>query len=235
MVAEKKRTAKPHKKNQEVQGAQEDVTAEKDVRSKAAVEGEGFFDPESADRAELLAKCREAKDQLKQTEERLLRLAADAENFKKRLQREKEEQTRYANEAFMRELLPVIDNLERALQHSATAPNQESLLEGVNMTLKGFIDTLARFGCTPLEATGKTFDPNFHEAVSQEESSEVEPNTVLRELQKGYTLKERLLRPAMVIVSKPASETEGDSGSQDPTETERAARNGEVKIPIRKA
>ena len=235
MVTEKKRTAKPHKKDQEVQGRQKEITAEKDETTKAAMEGEEIFAPESADRADLLAKYREVEDQLRQEKERVLRLAADSENFKKRLQREKEEQTRYANEAFMRELLPVIDNLERALQHSAPTPNQNSLLEGLTMTLKGFTDTLARFGCTPVEAIGKPFDPNFHEAVSQEESSEVEPNTVLKELQKGYLLKERLLRPAMVIVSKPASAAERDSGDQKPTESERTTNNGGIKIPVRKA
>jgi molecular chaperone GrpE len=179
-------------------------------------------------------RIKELEGRLEQAEERVLRTAADAENFKKRLQREKEEQTRYANETFMRELLPVIDNLERALQHSADAPNQEGLVDGLNMTLKGFFDTLARFGCTVIEAIGKTFDPNFHEAVSQEESSKVEPNTVLKELQKGYMLKERLLRPAMVIVSKPPSEAERDTRDQNPTETKRA-KSGEVKIPVRKA
>ena len=234
MVSKRERTAKPQEKDKKEQGQQVEVTAEGNDNAKAAVEAAEPFDPETADRAHLLAKYRELEDQLRQAEERVLRTAADAENFKKRLQREKEEQTRYANETFVRELLPVIDNLERALQHSATAPNQEVLLEGVNMTLKGFIDTLARFGCTVLEAIGKTFDPNFHEAVSQEESSKVEPNTVLKELQKGYMLKERLLRPAMVIVSKPASEVERETRDQNPTETERA-KNGEVKIPVRKA
>jgi molecular chaperone GrpE len=235
VVSEKERRAKPHKKDQEVQGRQEEITVGKDQETEAAVEAKEFFDPESADRADLLAKYREVEDQLRQEKERVLRFAADSENFKKRLQREKEEQTRYANEAFMRELLPVIDNLERALQHSVPTSNQISLLEGLTMTLKGFIDALARFGCTPLEAIGKPFDPNFHEAVSQEESSEVEPNTVLKELQKGYLLKERLLRPAMVIVSKPASEGKRASGEQKPTETERATKNGEIKIPVRKA
>ena len=160
--------------------------------------------------------------------------AADAENFKKRLQREKEDQTRYANEAIMRDLLSVLDNLERALQHSESPSNQEGLMEGLNMTLKGFIDTLARFGCTPVEAVGKPFDPNFHEAVSQEESSNDEPNTVLRELQKGYMLKERLLRPAMVIVSRPASQVGRETGDQGKGETEKANK-GEVKIKIKKA
>jgi molecular chaperone GrpE len=234
VVSEKERTAKPKEKDKEEQGQQVEVTAEKDDKAKAAVEAEEFFDPETADRDALLLRIKELEGRLEQAEERVLRTAADAENFKKRLQREKEEQTRYANETFMRELLPVIDNLERALQHSADAPNQEGLVDGLNMTLKGFFDTLARFGCTVIEAIGKTFDPNFHEAVSQEESSKVEPNTVLKELQKGYMLKERLLRPAMVIVSKPPSEAERDTRDQNPTETKRA-KSGEVKIPVRKA
>jgi molecular chaperone GrpE len=234
VVSEKERTAKPQEKDKEEQGQQVEVTAEKDDKAKAAVEAEEFFDSETADRDALLLRIKELEGRLEQAEERVLRTAADAENFKKRLQREKEEQTRYANETFMRELLPVIDNLERALQHSADAPNQEGLVDGLNMTLKGFFDTLARFGCTVIEAIGKTFDPNFHEAVSQEESSKVEPNTVLKELQKGYMLKERLLRPAMVIVSKPPSEAERDTRDQNPTETKRA-KSGEVKIPVRKA
>jgi molecular chaperone GrpE len=234
VVSEKERTAKPQEKDKEEQGQQVEVTAEKDDKAKAAVEAEEFFDPETADRDALLLRIKELEGRLEQAEERVLRTAADAENFKKRLQREKEEQSRYANETFMRELLPVIDNLERALQHSADAPNQEGLVDGLNMTLKGFFDTLARFGCTVIEAIGKTFDPNFHEAVSQEESSKVEPNTVLKELQKGYMLKERLLRQAMVIVSKPPSEAERDTRDQNPTETKRA-KSGEVKIPVRKA
>ena len=234
MVLKKERKDEPQGKIREVQEQQKDITAKKDDETEAAVKAEEHFEPESAERDNLLAKYRELEGQLREAEERVLRTAADAENFKKRLQREKEEQTRYANETFMRDLLPVIDNLERALQHSETASNQEGLLEGLNMTLKGFVDTLERFGCTALEAIGKTFDPNFHEAVSQEESSELEPNTVVKELQKGYLLKERLLRPAMVIVSKPAREVERDSTDKKPAETEKA-KNGEVKIPVRKA
>ena len=234
MVSEKERTAETQEKGREVQEEQKEFTAENVDKHITAEDSVEFFDPESADRDDLLSKYRELEYQLRQTEERVLRTAADAENFKKRLQREKEEQTRYANETLMRELLPVIDNLERALEHSVSAPNHEGLLEGLKMTLKGFTDALARFGCTPLETIGKAFDPNFHEAVSQEESSEVEPNTVLRELQKGYLLKERLLRPAMVIVSKPPSKAARHSEEQKATGTTRAKR-GEVKIPVRKA
>jgi molecular chaperone GrpE len=234
VVAKKEGRVKVEEKQKEVQHQQGEIAPEIENEAKAGVEAEELFDPESANREDLLAKFRELEEQLGQAEERVLRTAADAENFKKRLQREKEEQTRYANETFMRELLPVIDNLERALQHAANLNNQEGLLEGLNMTLKGFKDTLAKFGCVAIEAVGETFDPNFHEAVSQEENAELEPNTVLKELQKGYLLKERLLRPAMVIVSKPASEAERDTTKQESTESNRA-KNGEVKIPVRKA
>ena len=144
------------------------------------------FDAEAADKADLLKQYRDLEGQLKETREQMLRAVADADNFKKRIEREKEGQTRYANERIIRELLPVMDNLERALSHSASAADDVAgLLDGLNMTLKGFKDTLARFGCTPVEAMGKPFDPNFHEAVSQEERSTEESNTVVRELQKG--------------------------------------------------
>ena len=234
MVLKKERTAETQEKGKERQEQQEEITTEKDETANAAMAAEEVFDHESAKRSDLLAKIRELEDRLKEAEERVLRTAADAENFKKRLQREKEEQIRYANETLMRELLPVIDNLERALEHSQTAANQEGLHEGLNMTLKVFMDTLSKFGCTALDTIGKTFDPNFHEAVSQEKSSQVEPSTVVKELQKGYMLKERLLRPAMVIVSMQAQEGEGGRGGQETTETVNA-RNGEIRIPVRKA
>ena len=101
------------------------------------------------------------------------------------------------------------------------------------MTLKGFLDALARFGCTQVEATGKPFDPNFHEAVSQEESADHEPNTVLRELQKGYVLKERLLRPAMVLGSKRSSQQDTDS-REDTTAKKAETNSGEVKIKVKR-
>ena len=236
MVSKKKRTADPQNNVNENQGDQQEISPELENLARAAeaeIEQEEPFDPETADGDTLLAKYRELEDELSETQERVLRTAADAENFKKRLQREKEEQTRYANESFMRELLPVIDNLERALEHSEPGADQGGLQEGLNMTLKGFLDTLTRFGCTPVEAAGKPFDPNFHEAVSQEESADHEPNTVLRELQKGYMLKERLLRPAMVLVSKRTSQQDNATGEQT-TAKAAAANSGEVKIKVKK-
>ena len=237
MVSKEEQTTKPQRKEKieedrhpEVSSAQGDVAS----MEEDAVDEQQEFDPETAEREVLLAKYRELEDKLGEAEEKVLRTAADAENFKKRLQREKEDQTRYANEAIMRDLLSVLDNLERALQHSESPSNQEGLMEGLNMTLKGFIETLARFGCTPVEAVGKPFDPKFHEAVSQEESANDEPNTVLKELLKGYMLKERLLRPAMVIVSKPANQVNRETGDQDLTEADKANKD-EVKIRIKKA
>ena len=236
MVSKKKRAAEPQNSLMENQEDQQEISPELENQAQAGeaeIELEEDFDPETADGEALVAKYRELEDELSESQERVLRAVADAENFKKRLQREKEEQTRYANETFMRELLPVVDNLERALEHSETAADQGGLVEGLNMTLKGFLDTLTRFGCTPVEAAGKPFDPNFHEAVSQEESADHEPNTVLKELQKGYMLKERLLRPAMVLVSKQSSQQ--DTDSKEETTTKNAeTNNGEVKIKVKK-
>jgi len=236
VVSKEKRTAEPQNNVNENQEDQQEISPELENQARAdeaEIELEEAFDSETADGATLLAKYRELEDELSETQERVLRTAADAENFKKRLQREKEEQTRYANESLMRELLPVIDNLERALEHSEAGADQGGLLEGLNMTLKGFLDTLTRFGCTPVETAGKPFDPNFHEAVSQEESADHEPNTVLRELQKGYMLKERLLRPAMVLVSKRTSQQ--DNATREQTTAKAAeANSGEVKIKVKK-
>jgi len=200
---------------------------------KDEIEAAQDFDPEAADREALLAMYRELDGQLDEAKDRLLRTAADAENYRKRLQREKEEQTRYANEAIMRDLLAVIDNLERAFDHSQAESEQGSLVEGLKMTIDGFLNVFTRFGCTPLEAVGKVFDPNFHEAVLQEETADHEDNTVLRELQKGYMLKERLLRPAMVVVSKAPSERKAPTQEQAEDRSERTEA-GKVKIKVSK-
>ena len=236
MVSQEKRRTEPQDNVNENQEDQQEISPEVESQvqaGEAEIEQEEPFDPEAADKEALLVKYRELEAELSEAHERVLRTAADSENFKKRLQREKEEQARYANESFTRELLTVIDNLERALEHSGAGSDQGGLVEGLNMTLKGFLDTLTRFGCTQVEAEGKPFDPNFHEAVSQEESADHEPNTVLRELQKGYMLKERLLRPAMVIVSKRSSQQGTDTREQT-TAKNAEANSGGVKIKVKK-
>ena len=154
---------------------------------------------ESKDLSEILY---EKEREVQQLNDRLLRLAADFENTRKRLEREKSESISFANESLLRELLPVIDNLERALAHGEAEADLQGMLDGVRMTLKGFLGVMAKYGCTPFDSVGKPFDPNFHEALMQQESAEHPEKCVIQELQKGYTLNERLLRPASVIVSK---------------------------------
>lgn len=132
-----------------------------------------------------------------------LRERADQENFRKRMQREKEDLARFANENLLRAFLPILDNLERAVSHASQEPETAAgLLEGVEMTVDQFHKVLEKSGVSPVEATGKPFDPTWHEAMGQLESREYPPNTVVQELQKGYTLNDRLLRPALVMVAK---------------------------------
>ncbi|OEU62948.1 MAG: nucleotide exchange factor GrpE [Desulfuromonadales bacterium C00003094] len=130
-----------------------------------------------------------------------LRERAELENYRKRMQREKEDLARFANENLLREILPTLDNLERAVAH-AEQEQEGGLLEGVQMTLEQFRKTLERFGVVPVAAIGEPFSPDCHEAMGQMESSEYAPNTVVQEMQKGYTLNDRLLRPALVMIAK---------------------------------
>ncbi|MDR3568251.1 MAG: nucleotide exchange factor GrpE [Syntrophobacteraceae bacterium] len=148
---------------------------------------------------------KQRETELQEARERTLRLAAELDNTRKRLEREKTEGISYANESIMRQLVDVIDNLERALEHGEKDnENCGSLLDGVRMTLKSFLDVLAKFGAAPFESVGAEFDPNKHEAVVQEQNPDCPDMTVTREFQKGYTLRDRLLRPARVGVARSA-------------------------------
>lgn len=137
--------------------------------------------------------------------QRFLRTCAELENFKKRAEREKADAIKFSNEGLLKELISILDNLERAVNHSDETHNAESLKEGVKLTTDELLKTLKKFGLEQVSAVGDKFDPNKHEAVSVIESSEHEDGTVIKEFQKAYFLKERLLRPAMVTVSKPLS------------------------------
>lgn len=168
----------------------------------AVEEESGVLEPEPVTE-ETCEQLLEKKDnEINQLRDRLLRLAAEAENSRKRLEREKADGIAYANEALLRALLPIGDNLELAIQHGEGDSDPQALLEGIKMTQKIFLDVLAKHGCTPFESLGKVFDPNFHEAMMQQESDEHPEKIVLQEFQKGYMLNDRLLRPAMVVVSK---------------------------------
>lgn len=137
--------------------------------------------------------------------DQLLRVSADFENYKKRMNRQMEDLRKYANESLLKDLLSVVDNLERAVNSAAQKtgePIDACVLEGVEMTLGEITKLLTRYNVTPIEAMGKPFDPAYHEAVMQEPSREYPENTVVNEFQKGYMIHDRLLRPAMVVVSK---------------------------------
>jgi molecular chaperone GrpE len=136
--------------------------------------------------------------------ENWLRTAADFDNFKKRAAREKIESAQYATASLLQKLLPVLDNFEMALlaAQSAKDANASSLQSGVTMIQQQLKSILLESGLEEVDAAGKPFDPNFHEAVSEQESAEVAEGHVLQQLRKGYKLKDRLLRPATVIVAK---------------------------------
>jgi len=139
--------------------------------------------------------------------ERLLRTTADFDNFKKRAAREKQDAVKFANESLVQKVIPVLDNFEMALAaaESSSAGGIKSLQEGVAMIHSQLKKVLTEAGLEEVEAAGKPFDPNFHEAVSQQESADVAEGCVLQQLRKGYKLRDRLLRPATVIVAKQPS------------------------------
>lgn len=156
---------------------------------------------------ELTAELSAAKEAGKAHEDRCMRLYAEFENYKKRAARENKDFRKFANEALIKEMLPVIDNLERAIQSSSSHESEQedfnsSILKGVTMTLNEILKVLDRFHVKPIDALEQPFDPNYHEAVGQEETDEFADNTVIREYQKGYLLYDRLIRPSMVVVSK---------------------------------
>jgi molecular chaperone GrpE len=144
--------------------------------------------------------------EIEDLKERIMRIQAEFENARKRLEKEKAEFIKFSHEEIIRELIPVIDNLERALEHAGDASNHQSLKEGVEMIYQQLVSTLEKFGLTREEALGKPFDPSCHEAMMQIETDDHPPNTVVEEHRKAYFLKGRLIRPAMVTVSKPSDQ-----------------------------
>jgi molecular chaperone GrpE len=155
------------------------------------------------DGVEELKKLLEEKEKsIKALQEKILYLQADFENFKKLKTKEKLETLKFGNEVLLKEFIPVVDNLEMALNHATNTDDYKSVLEGVKLTLNEFLKVLEKAGVTRIDAVGKKFDPNLHEAFYQEERDDIEPDTVISEFQKGYLLNERLIRPSRVILSK---------------------------------
>lgn len=159
-------------------------------------------------RQQLEAKEQEANSNY----DRLLRQTAELDNFKKRTARERDDAIRFANEALVKDLLPVVDNLERAVAHASGGGNGKPLVEGVELVLRQLLDVLIKHGAVQIQAVGQPFDPAKHEAMVQVESSDHETNSIVEEFQKGYIFRERLLRPALVSVAKASGTKEKKNG-----------------------
>lgn len=173
------------------------VELPEELAAELAADGDTKPPAEDSAGAEVAAELAELKD-------RHLRLAADFDNFRRRTLKERQDLHNYANENLVKELLPVVDNLERAVAHGRKEegrPDSENLLQGVELTYRALLQTLARHGVVEVEAVGKQFDPAVHEAVRRVPTTDHEPNMVVEVYQKGYLLKDRLLRPAMVAVA----------------------------------
>jgi molecular chaperone GrpE len=154
-----------------------------------------------------LTELEKMRAEAKESHDKYLRLYAETENYKKRMNRDAVEGQKYYNEGIIKELLPVMDNLDRALSH---AGEDDPLIEGVRMVKKQFMDVLAKFGVTQVESIGLPFDPEKQQAIMQVETEDYEPGTVVEEFQKGYFLNERILRPAMVTVAKRPADKSGE-------------------------
>ena len=185
---------------------EKDSEGEIEEHLEAEVEQEGLEEKEipleAMTKAELLEQIGIFQESAETKFDLYLRSQAEIDNLKKRFQKEKQDLARFSNESLIKQLLTVIDNLERAVLHSEEENALNILIEGVKLTLNGLTDTLQKEGLEEIKAIGMPFDPNYHEAVSAQEDKTVKPGTVLEELQKGYILNQRLIRPAMVIVSK---------------------------------
>src|SRR5690554_808179 len=148
---------------------------------------------------EQIALAEKERDEFK---ERWMRASADLDNLRKRTRRDKDEFRKYGHDKFALELIPVVDNLERALDHASKSADTGSIVDGVQMVYRQIVGALEKHGIVGIDALGTKFDPEHHEAIQQVESSEHETGTVVEQFQKGYSIHDRLLRPAMVSVAK---------------------------------
>jgi len=154
--------------------------------------------------ASLVEELAVAKAEVTELKDQMLRVQADAQNIRRRAEADVEKAHKFGQEKFSRELLSVLDNLERALAASPEDEATKALRDGVEMTLQGFTSTLTKFNVEGIDPQGETFNPEYHQAMAMQENADFPPNTVMAVMQKGYSLHGRLLRPAMVMVSKGA-------------------------------
>ncbi len=184
----------------------ETAAPDADVESAAGDQSERVPVPEAQLRAELEVQL-EAKDrEIAELKDKYLRAIAEQENARKRIRQQSEESIRLQRESLLRELLPIVDNLELAVVAARGGDHGKTIVDGIEMVLRALHDLLRNHGVTPLEAVGRGFNPQFHEAVDQVETHEHQPNTVVREYHRGYQIGDRMLRPARVAVAKAPSE-----------------------------
>ena len=183
----------------------------KEIESEVTPPDEQTINDEVDPIEELASKLEAKEKEAEETYERLLRVSAEFENYKKRSSREIEEFRKFANQSLIKEMLSVVDNLELAMNstngHKAI---DKDLVQGLEMTHKEILKVFEKFNVKPIEAKGQPFDPTFHEAVMQEETDDCVKNTVISEMQRGYMIHDRLLRPSMVVVAKPKENKDGE-------------------------
>nr|WP_043322297.1 nucleotide exchange factor GrpE [Corallococcus coralloides] len=186
---------------------------------------------------ETLERLKEAHERAKDFQDRAIRSAADLENYRKRAQKEKEDVQKFGVEKLLKDLLPVVDNMDRALDAASKSPDFDSFQKGVAMTRKSFEDSLARHGVKGFSAKGQPFDPRLHEAIQQVESADVPSGHVLFEVTRGFYLNDRLVRPAMVVVARapevaaapePAAPA---AGSEAPKASEESSAEPQTSAP----
>lgn len=201
-----KNTGNKEKKDREEKAIKIEIKGEKEVeetpsgyseKPERLAETKVPQDPTEKLQNELEEKTREANDHF----DKWLRLRAEFENYKKRMQKEKADALKFGNENLLKAILPILDNLSRAIDHGKEVSEVGPLMEGVEMIRKELLNTLERFGVKPIAAAGEIFNPEKHEAIAQEET-EGEPNRIVAEAQTGYSYHDRLLRPAKVVVSR---------------------------------
>ena len=188
---------------QPTEAEEADITAAV-AAAMAAATGEGE-EPIEASTESADAAPQDLEAELAAAQDAALRAQADAMNVQRRSEQEIDKARKFALERFCGDLLGVVDNLERAMESSSDAGGEAALIEGIELTHKGFMDVLTKYGVVPVDPMGEPYDPETAQAMSMVEQPDAEPNTVVAVMQKGYTLNGRLLRPAMVMVSKAAS------------------------------
>lgn len=199
---------KKRKKEDFIENDADKVTGIEDAENQGSAEAE----TEKKDAETEVLQGKNLEEELNDQKDKYLRLYAEFENYKKRVAKDKEELVRYGNESLLYELLPVIDNLEMALKHASNdvnndvsaeyQPRMAGLVQGVEITLREFLKVIDKFGLTPIIAINRIFDPSLHHAMTQVERDDVDEHTVVEEFRKGYMLRDKVLRPSLVAVSK---------------------------------